>query len=256
MSRGMATTHCHYRKEVLMTRLSRLSLILLPACLFAGLAWTAPKLVDSAPQFSEQMPLGRQASDAARAKAWGLMEDEWAKFERLQAGPRHYWSPQLDPLTTLGVEADSDRERQRYAELQVRLEAKRAERELAYQKAYTAAWTRLFPGMLPVQGMADDPAATPAGRFALFVEERCTPCVTNTQQWLRGGARLDVYLVGSQGDDGRLRQWARGSGITSAQVSSGQVTLNHDRGRWFALGASRPLPARFQQVDGKWQRID
>lgn len=256
MSRGMATTHFPCREEVIMARFSRLSLILLPACLFAGLAWTAPKLVDSAPQFSEQMPLGRQASDAARAKAWGLTEDEWAKFERLQAGPRHYWSPQLDPLTTLGVETDSDQERQHYAELQVRLEAKRAERELAYQKAYTAAWARLFPGMLPVQGMANDPAATPAGRFALFVEEHCTACATNTQQWLRSGAHLDVYLVGSQGDDERLRQWARAVGITPAQVSSGQVTLNHDRGRWFALGASRPLPARYQQVNGKWQRLD
>ncbi|MNG26761.1 hypothetical protein D3C84_1117880 [compost metagenome] len=65
-----------------------------------------------------------------------------------------------------------------------------------------------------------------------------------------------MYLVGSQGDDASLRHWARGAGITPAQVSSGQVTLNHDRGRWFALGATRPLPARFQQVDGKWQRID
>ncbi len=256
MSRGMATTHCPCREEVIMARCSILSFILLPGCLFAGLALSAPKLVDSATQFSEQTLLDRQPSAAARAKAWGLTDDEWAKFERLQAGPRHYWSPQLDPLTTLGVEADSDQERQRYAELQVRLEAKRAERELAYQKAYTAAWARLFPGMLPVQGMTDDPAATPAGRFALFVEEHCTACATNTQQWLRGGARLDVYLVGSQGDDGRLRQWARDAGITPAQVSSGHVTLNHDRGRWFSLGASRPLPARFQQVDGKWQRID
>lgn len=256
MSRGMATTHCPSRDEVRMTRISFFSLILLPSCLFAGEAWSAPEPVDSAPQFSEQALLDRQSSAAARAKAWGLTDDEWAKFERLQTGPRDYWSPQLDPLTTLGVEADSDQERQRYAELQVRIEAKRAERELAYQKAYTAAWARLFPGMAPVQDMADDPAATPTGRLALFVEERCPPCVTNTQQWLRGGARLDVYLVGSQGDDGRLRQWARDAGITAAQVSSGQVTLNHDRGRWFALGASRPLPARYQQVDGKWQRID
>ncbi|AHC82414.1 MULTISPECIES: TIGR03759 family integrating conjugative element protein [Pseudomonas] len=239
-----------------MARFSILSLVLVPGCLSAGVAWTAPKLVDSAPQFSEQTPLEWQASDATRAKAWGLTEDEWVKFEHLQAGPRHYWSPQLDPLTTLGVEADSDQERQRYAELQVRLEAKRAERELAYQKAYTSAWARLFPEMLPVQGMADDPAATPASRFALFVEERCPRCVINTQQWLHGGARLDVYLVGSQGDDGRLRQWAQGAGITPTQISSGQVTLNHDRGRWFALGASRPLPARYQQMDGKWQRID
>lgn len=252
----MATAHYRYREEVLMARFFVLSLSLLPAGLLAGSAWSAPTLVDSAPQYSEQTRLDHQHSAAAQAKAWGLTDDEWAMFRRLQAGPRHYWSPQLDPLTTLGVEADSDQERQRYAELQVRLEAKRAERELAYQKAYTAAWARLFPGMLPVQGMADDAASTSSSRTALFVEEHCPACVTRTQEWLRAGARLDVYLVGSQGDDARLRQWARGAGITPAQVSSGQVTLNHDRGRWLALGASRPLPARFQQVDGKWQRLD
>ncbi|MNU01464.1 hypothetical protein D3C72_2448800 [compost metagenome] len=65
-----------------------------------------------------------------------------------------------------------------------------------------------------------------------------------------------MYLVGSQGNDARLRQWAHGAGITAGQVNDGQITLNHDRGRWFALGASRPLPARYQQVDGKWQRLD
>lgn len=239
-----------------MVRLFALSLSLLPAGLLASSAWSAPTLVDSAPQYSEQTRLDQQHSAAAQAKAWGLTDDEWAMFERLQAGPRHYWSPQLDPLTTLGVEADSDQERQRYAELQVRLEAKRAERELAYQKAYTAAWARLFPGMLPVQGMADDAASPSSRHTALFVEEHCPACVTRTQEWLRAGVRLDVYLVGSQGNDARLRQWARGAGITPAQVSSDQVTLNHDRGRWFALGASRPLPASFQQVDGKWQRLD
>ncbi|WP_282361584.1 TIGR03759 family integrating conjugative element protein [Pseudomonas sp. PS01300] len=239
-----------------MARHAAITLILLPVCLLSGLASSAPNQVDANAQYSEQTPLERQKTATNQAKAWGLTDDEWATFERLQAGPRHYWSPQLDPLTTLGVEADSDQQRQHYAELQVRLEARRAQRELAYQKAYTAAWARLFPGLQPVQGMSDDASPSSNSRTALFVEEHCAACVTGLQQWLQGGARLDVYLVGSQGNDARLRQWAKDAGITAAQVSGGQVTLNHDRGRWFALGASRPLPARYQQVDGKWQRID
>ncbi|CAO3311416.1 MULTISPECIES: TIGR03759 family integrating conjugative element protein [Pseudomonas] len=238
-----------------MVRFITLSLLLLPICLVTGPGWCAPATIETEQQSSEQASL-QQARSAAQGKAWGLTDDEWAKFERLQNGPRQYWSPQLDPLTTLGVEADSDQERQRYAELQVRLEAKRAERELAYEKAYAAAWARLFPGLLPVQGMSD--IATPSNnpRYAVFVEEACSTCEASLRQWLGTGARLDVYLVGSQGDDARMRQWARKVGITPVQVSSGQVTLNHDRGRWFALGASRPLPARFQQVEGKWQRVD
>lgn len=238
-----------------MVRLITLSLLLFPIYLVPGLAWSAPDTVETEQQSSEQAPL-LQARSAAKAKAWGLTDDEWAKFERLQSGPRQYWSPQLDPLTTLGVEADSDQERQRYAELQVQLEAKRAERELAYQKAYSAAWARLFPGMLPVQGMSDAAPQSSNARYAVFVEDPCSTCEASIRQWLSTGTHLDVYLVGSQGDDARIRQWARTVGITPVQVNSGQVTLNHDRGRWFALGASRPLPARFQQVVGKWQRVD
>ncbi|MEW9678435.1 TIGR03759 family integrating conjugative element protein [Pseudomonas sp. TE50-2] len=239
-----------------MHRFSAVALLLLPAYVFADQGLSVAKHVDAQVEFSEQLPLARQTSAADQAKAWGLTDDEWATFERLQTGPRHFWSPQLDPLTTLGVEANSDQERQRYAELQVRLEARRAERELAYQKAYTAAWARLFPGLQPVQGMNDEAGPSSSSRTALFVEDHCALCVTNLQQWLKAGARLDVYLVGSQGNDAQLRKWAQRAGITAAQVRGGQVTLNHDRGRWFALGASRPLPARYQQVDGKWQHID
>ncbi|AUF96902.1 TIGR03759 family integrating conjugative element protein [Pseudomonas sp. 02C 26] len=252
----MAIAPCPFREEVNVPRYFAVALILLPAYAFADQGSSVAKHVDAQVQFSEQSPLVRQDSAADQAKAWGLTDDEWATFERLQTGPRHYWTPQLDPLTTLGVEANSDQERQRYAELQVRLEAKRAERELAYQKAYTAAWARLFPSLQPVQGMSDDAGPSSSSRTALFVEDHCAACVTSLQQWLQAGAHLDVYLVGSQGNDARLRQWAKGAGITARQVSGGQVTLNHDRGRWFALGASRPLPARYQQVDGKWHRID
>lgn len=238
-----------------MVRFTTLSLLLLPIYLVTGPGWSAPATVETEQQPSEQALL-QLTQSAAQAKAWGLTDDEWAKFERLQSGPRQYWSPQLDPLTTLGVEADSDQERQHYAELQVRLEARRAERELAYQKAYSAAWGRLFPGLLPVQGMSNAPTPSSNPRYAVFVEDPCSTCEASIRQWLSTGAHLDIYLVGSQGDDARIRQWARKAGITPVKIGSGQVTLNHDRGRWFALGASRPLPARFQQVEGKWQRVD
>lgn len=232
-----------------------LNLLLLPISLNAAVLAAADQEVSkSIPRNSNITPL--QQHQTAAAQAWGLTDDEWAKFEHLQRGPRHYWSPQLDPLTTLGVEAESNQERQRYAELQVRLEAKRAERELAYQQAYTAAWARLFPGLQPVQGMSSADTSSAGTRYALFVEEQCSACQARALQLAKQGAQLDVYLVGSQGNDEVIRHWARQAGITAMQVSSGQITLNHDRGRWFGLGASRPLPARYQQVDGQWQRVD
>ena len=229
-------------------------------CLASLLAMDAamgnPVTTQSQTQDTQSAPLGR--SDSEQAASWGLTEQEWTRFEQIQAGPRGFWSPNLDPLTALGVEAQTDQERQRYAQLQVALEAKRAERELAYQNAYTAAWAKLFPGLLPIQGMASPSPASSAvmPRQALFVEDHCPACTAEAQRLQNSDTAFDIYLVGSQGEDERVRSWARQAGIDPVKVQRRQITLNHDRGRWFSLGAPGPMPATFQQVNGQWQRLD
>ncbi|WP_321848155.1 TIGR03759 family integrating conjugative element protein [Pseudomonas paraveronii] len=236
--------------------------VLLPAvvCLVSLLSTATamgnPVTTQSQNQDTQSAPLGR--SDSEQAASWGLTEQEWTRFEQIQTGPRGFWSPNLDPLTALGVEAQTDQERQRYAELQVALEAKRAERELAYQNAYTAAWAKLFPGLLPIQGMASPSPASSSvvPRQALFVEDHCPACTAEAQRLQGSDTAFDIYLVGSQGEDERVRRWARQADIDPAKVQRRQITLNHDRGRWFSLGASGPLPATFQQVNGQWQRLD
>ena len=228
----------------------------LVSLLVAGSAVGGTGTTQSRIKDSQSTPL--ELSHAAQATNWGLTEQEWSRFEQIQAGPRGFWSPNLDPLTALGVEAETDQERQRYAELQVTLEAKRAERELAYQNAYNAAWAKLFPGLLPIQGMASPPPASSpvAPRPALFVEDQCQRCTAEAQRLQSSDTAFDIYLIGSQGEDERVRTWARQAGIDPARVQRRQITLNHDRGHWFSLGAPGPLPATFQQVNGQWQRLD
>ena len=232
------------------------AVVCLTSLLTTGAAMGNPVTTQSSIQDTLSAPLGR--SDPEQAASWGLTEQEWTHFEQIQAGPRGFWSPNLDPLTALGVEAQTDQERQRYAELQVALEAKRAERELAYQNAYTAAWAKLFPGLLPIQGMASPSPASSAvmPRQALFVEDHCPACTAEAQRLQSSDVAFDIYLVGSQGEDERVRSWARQAAIDPVKVQRRQITLNHDRGRWFSLGAPGPLPATFQEVNGQWQRID
>ncbi|HNH65053.1 MAG TPA: TIGR03759 family integrating conjugative element protein, partial [Thauera aminoaromatica] len=57
--------------------------------------------------------------DERLARDWGLRPEEWARYRQLMQGPLGIYSPNLDPLTALGIEARSDEERNRYAELQV-----------------------------------------------------------------------------------------------------------------------------------------
>ena len=232
------------------------TVVCLASLLAMGAAMGNPVTTQSRTQDTQSAPLGR--SDSEQAASWGLTEQEWTRFEQIQAGPRGFWSPNLDPLTALGVEAQTDQERQRYAELQVALEAKRAERELAYQNAYTAAWAKLFPGLLPIQGMASPPPTSSAAapRQALFVEDHCPACTAEAQRLQSSDTAFDIYLVDSQGEDERVRSWARQADIDPAKVQRRQITLNHDRGRWFSLGAPGPMPATFQQVNGQWQRLD
>jgi integrating conjugative element protein (TIGR03759 family) len=232
------------------------AVVCLVSLLTTGAAMANPITTQSQIQDTQSAPLGR--SDSEQAASWGLTEQEWTRFEQIQAGPRGFWSPNLDPLTALGVEAQTDQERQRYAKLQVAMEAKRAERELAYQNAYTTAWAKLFPGLLPIQGMAPPSpvSSSVVPRQSLFVEDHCPACNAEAQRLQNSDTAFDIYLVGSQGEDEHVRRWARQADIDPARVQRRQITLNHDRGRWFGLGAPGPLPATFQQVNEQWQRLD
>ncbi|WP_425522208.1 TIGR03759 family integrating conjugative element protein [Xanthomonas citri] len=200
-----------------------------------------------------------ERSDEAQARDWGLRSEEWARYRELMQGPLGVYSPSLDPLTALGIEARSDEERRRYAELQVQVEARRVEKTLAYQRAYDDAWRRLAPGAqrvnLPGAGAtADRSMAAGAERTAVFVKADCTPCVQRVQQLQAADTAFDLYMVGSRQDDARIRQWATQAGIEPAKVHARTITLNHDSGRWLSLGLQGDLPAVVRQVGGQWQR--
>ena len=226
--------------------------------LISGLAQGAETLTaDNLP--SRERPVATESTDEQHARGWGLSTEEWARYRALMQGPLGIYSPNLDPLTALGIEARSEQERQRYAELQVQAEAHRVEKLLAYQQAYDDAWQRLHADMprviLPDAGPAFSPV-TPAtnGRIAVFIKDACAACDQTTLRLQGAGMEFDIYVVDSRADDARIRAWAQRIGIDPAKVRSGQVTLNHDSGRWLSLGLQGDLPAVVRQVGGQWQR--
>lgn len=193
--------------------------------------------------------LERLTREGAR---WGLSAEDWARFEELQQGPRKYWSPNLDPLTMLGIEARSENERQRFAELQAKMEAQRAEKELAYQVAYDHAFSRVFPGMLPVNPGLGGSVADP-GRIALFAKADCPACDEKAKQLQADNKFFDIYFIGN-GKDDEIRAWAKKVGIKPNLVQSRQITLNHDNGTLQSIGGGKGLPAVFHRIEstGLW----
>ncbi|WP_086955690.1 TIGR03759 family integrating conjugative element protein, partial [Xenorhabdus innexi] len=205
--------------------------------LMAWVVLSSPAWADTpAPLTAQQMQIVESQRQTLKTPAgqWGLKAEEYQRYQHLMAGPRGIQSPGLDPLTALGIEAESEAERRRYAEQWVKAEFARTEKELRFQREVNAAWQRLFPDVLPVD-MAKSQEIN--GRLALFVKaDDCPACDTRLAEVLASGQPVDIYLVDSQGKDERLQQWAKKHQIPVERVRHRQITLNHDAGYWFRFG--------------------
>ncbi|WP_454869333.1 TIGR03759 family integrating conjugative element protein [Pseudomonas farris] len=206
---------------------------------------------------SKSRPAEELQNDQSRlARQWGLQEDELIRYRALMHGPLGTYSPNLDPLSALGIEAQTEAERQRYAELQVEAEAARVEKLLAYQRAYDQAWKVRYPGMalINLPPMSSPLMIKATERVAVFVEYDCSRCEHRVKQLNTAGTPFDLYVVGSRQDDKRIRDWAQKVGIKLTRIRDGTITLNHDNGRWLSIGAQGELPAVMREVNGKWLR--
>lgn len=192
-------------------------------------------------------------SSQQQAQQWGLSDSDWSRYQNLMKGDRGIMSPGLDPLTALGVETDNSAERKRLAELWVKHEYARAEKEMAFQREVNAAWLRLYPETLAVNmgsnaaGIAHDTQ----GRLALFVKENCSRCDARLAAVLADDRPVDIYLVGGNSDEA-IRAWAIRHNIPVEKVRSRQITLNHDGGLWLRYGQGQ-MPVILQQGENGWQ---
>ncbi|MBI0676656.1 TIGR03759 family integrating conjugative element protein [Citrobacter koseri] len=229
-------------------------LALLPLWAVMASAATVPGAASQSSVTKTREQQSSQVQTQQQAQQWGLSDREWAQYQSLMQGERGIMSPGLDPLTALGVEADSQADRRRLAELWVRHEFKRAEKELAFQREINAAWLRLYPETLAVNmgsnmaGIAHDTQ----GRLALFVKEDCARCDARLAAVLADNRPVDIYLVGSGDNDDTVRRWATRHNIPVEKVRSRQITLNHDRGMWLRYGQGQ-MPVILQQGEKGWQ---
>lgn len=217
-------------------------LLALAAPAFAQTPWSEKLSGQDASTTGEQQTqvdeIDRDATQRSQAEAWGLTDQEWSRYQELKERPRGTWSPELDPITMLGIEARSENERRHYAELLVEQQRKRVERELAFQKAYDAAWQRLHPEESRVnffalgrsqttQSLLSTDTAGPSRYNVVVALEDCSDCDAEVQRLLGQGALMDIWVVDSDGNDDAIRQWATKVGIPADRVRQGQITLNH-----------------------------
>ena len=96
---------------------------------------------------SAQTGSGISVEERTLAAQWGLTDVEWQRYRHLMRGLRGSLSVStISPVEGLGIHADSESDRTRYAEMFVRLMQQDTERVLAFERAYHAGLETALPG--------------------------------------------------------------------------------------------------------------
>ncbi len=203
----------------------------------ASVAAQGPAHIDTPAVATRTLPLQEDESEMAAAKVWGLDSGEWQRYRTLMQGMRASISPAtISPIEVLGIHARDPAERRRYAERWARAMHEDVERILAFERAYQAAYRRLYPNAVLIDrkrlAALDPPAPLKAGdRVLFFTRTDCPPCDALLSRVLKHQHRvagIDIYIAGLEpGDDAGVRTWARERGIDPGEVHARRITLNH-----------------------------
>ncbi|MGX2949639.1 TIGR03759 family integrating conjugative element protein [Ursidibacter sp. B-7004-1] len=199
-----------------------------------------------------------QLSDSLKqAKEWGLTVEEWNRYTELMKGERGMWSPNLDPLTALGIEARTAEEREKYARMLVKKYYERVSKELDFDKVYRQEFEKLYPNELPFE--VEPHISQSVGRVIYFTRfDNCDSCKSDLGKILsyaNNQTPLDIYIVGQNISDNDIRKWAADNNIDPIKVSKRLITLNHDKGYWLQYSLGK-MPAAYQiKQDGEWTSL-
>ncbi len=244
--------------------------------IFSANSWATETAFSIEKNSSSTTAQPQTANDtASNAKRWSLTVEEWVRYEEIMRGEGRYNWRDVDPITVLGIYAETDAARERYAERLAIQEHTLQKRFLALNNAYLMAFQRLY-GNEPILSMDqfnefyDQTASTPASvprtqsgvraalnhvtnnpgaignnSYVLFMTPGCKGCDEYYQKIRRlqtVGINLDIYFVGSS--DQQIIEWARAMSLDPALVKSKVVTLNRDDGT-YARYNRPPLPSAF-----------
>jgi len=180
------------------------------------------------------------------AKQWMLKDSDWVKYKQIMAGPRGIWSPDIDPITALGVSETVESERRRYAEIWIRVERRRAELELAFEVERMKAGKRINGDEQIVKNKSwiakwEKDRKAYKQQIVLFADAKCTrDCEEKVAQILASvgdRSRLDVFFrTGANVEE--IGEWATYMKIPPGVVKSKKITLNFDDGEFAKMGVS------------------
>ena len=231
----------------------------------------------------ETTTLQIESSQAQRyqtdAERWGLSLEEWMRYLEIKAGPRGMWSPGLDPIAYLALEAETIAEQRHYAIIYAHMQDRRIRSELRidrfrreevkkiYQSKKTfdqdiLGGTRANKSNLRMlnKSILSSPADALlfGDRLLYFVDVSLSPkaqvqiLVSKIDQY--DGVGLDIYVAGAK-DDNEIMVWAQEMGIDRDRVESGLVSLNHENGALKKISKDNSTSQLYLSREDKIHRV-
>ncbi|WP_292404220.1 MULTISPECIES: TIGR03759 family integrating conjugative element protein [unclassified Methylophaga] len=198
---------------------------------------------------------------------WGLSESEYARYEELMEGVRGSISPDtISPLEVLGIHAQNEAERKKYARLWADMMEQDTERVLAFQRAYDEAWrdkgNKPLIDIEQIRSQLPSVPETTPQQLSNTTTKRtliatkltdCEACDKKIQQLLTmmlvdQSLHLDVYFSDSSDKENSvIRQWAMENRIDAELLRNRRITLNHGQAlmKQYQLDEGQ-LPATFK----------
>ncbi len=238
---------------------------LIPLLFLTQAVFAEPGATNSQPSSTSTTKTQLLASERAVAETWGLDVEEWQRYRHLQQGIRGSISPStLSPIEVLGIHARDAAERRHYAELWARAMHDDAERVLAFQHAYDAAFKRLYSNqpMIDLAKLANQevPPARfgAADRLILITSLNCPSCDTvfeKLRTHIDKVEGIDVFVVGEGAELAAIRDWVRTNNINASWLRSRRLTVNKGtEGIELAGGVPTP-PAIYRLTNGSIEQV-
>lgn len=181
-------------------------------------------------------------SELDKAQLWDLTPQEWERHNMLMLGIRgRLSSEKISPIEVLGIHAQSEAERERYAQKWAQLMLEDAERVLKFQRAYDQAIVKLTQGIPLIDPKRLQSIKRNNGlklssddRILFFTTLDCPACSVVYEQISKLQSEvksIDIYFVNVEGADQQaIRNWAQEVQISPSEVQLGKVSLNLDNG--------------------------
>lgn len=188
-----------------------------------------------------------------KAALWGLNERDYIRYTDIIQGPIQYWNPTIDPVLVLGIFAETESEKNRFAELYARQEYALVTKTQEFERLYHDAFRRMYPNaqmisselMAPYHQNTQKKKKTTKydfstnklldnDRIVFFLRRDCDTCATMIHH-LHGLTRrhkklfIDFFILDANNEND-ARAWARENLIPTDLVQLGKVTINIDDG--------------------------